>query len=270
MTVLRSPLRPVLRSPLYHPLVGKWGSGYEPEAEALFARFTTPATLARKTLINDMIKALKSAGVWTKMDALHVMAAADNQAARRNWIADAFNLSAVSSPTFEADRGFTPDGSTSYLDTGFNPTTASGPKFTPNSAHMGAWHRTNLANAGAESFDVGGTNSRMSRLNTGSTAIRPNTSSNQSMGGGTFAQNKTWNRSASNAWQFYRSGAADGTGTTASIGAASYTFRVGNAQASSYGVNQASIFHFGESLTAGEVAAMHTAFSAYMSAVGAA
>ena len=32
MTVLRSPLRPVLRSPLYSPLVGKWGGAFSPSA----------------------------------------------------------------------------------------------------------------------------------------------------------------------------------------------------------------------------------------------
>jgi hypothetical protein len=52
------------------------------------------------------------------------MAAADSQAARRNWIADQYNLTAVSGPTFTVDRGYAGDGAASYLDTGFTPSAA--------------------------------------------------------------------------------------------------------------------------------------------------
>jgi hypothetical protein len=123
------------------------GSGYSfvnAEAAALVARFTTQPTNARKALIDTFVGALKTAGVWTKLDALYVMAAHDSQAARQNWIANQYNLTPVASPTFTVDRGYQGDGSSSYLTTDFNPTTASSPKLTQNSASFGFWSRTNV------------------------------------------------------------------------------------------------------------------------------
>lgn len=115
---------------------------YEAETIALLSRFTTqPTPSTRADRINDLIVALKTAGVWSKLDALYVMAAHDAQAAQRNWIADQYNLTAVSSPTFTADRGYTGNGTSSYLGTGFVPTTAGG-LYALNDAHVSVWSRT--------------------------------------------------------------------------------------------------------------------------------
>lgn len=113
------------------------------EATALFARMTTQPTSARQTLINNAIVSLKTAGVWSKLDALYVTAAADAQAGQRNWIADAFNLSPTSSPTFTADRGYAGNGSSSYLDTNFN--TSTGVNFTRDSASWSVFSRSSAA-----------------------------------------------------------------------------------------------------------------------------
>ena len=120
-----------------------------------FSPFTTPPDPTRKALINTLVKSLKAAGVWTKLDALYLFAAADAQAARRNWIQDLYNATAVSSPTFAADRGYTGDGAAAYLDTGFNPSTASSPKLTQNSAHASAWDRTSRAADGTNILGAG-------------------------------------------------------------------------------------------------------------------
>lgn len=133
------------------------GVGYAPEALALFARFTTPPTTQRKGQINTLIKALKAGNLWAKLDALYLMAAADSQAARRNWIADQYNLTPVSAPTFTADLGYTGDGVNSYLATGFVPSSAVSPKFVQDSATYGMWSRTAAAAASATDFDMGGT-----------------------------------------------------------------------------------------------------------------
>lgn len=98
---------------------------YETEASALFARMTTPPTAARKTAVNDMIVALKAAGVWSNLEVLQVYSAADSQAALLNWVSTSYNATAVSSPTFTADRGFATNGSSSYINTGFGPSGSS-------------------------------------------------------------------------------------------------------------------------------------------------
>lgn len=129
---------------------GGAGPVYDPDAEALFARFTTPPTDERKGIINTLIVALKTAGVWSKLDALYLMAAHDAQAARRNWVQDAYNLSAINGPTFTQDRGYAGNGSSSYLNTGFIPAAVGG-EFTLDSAHYGVWSRTNdIQNGGSD------------------------------------------------------------------------------------------------------------------------
>jgi len=115
-----------------------------PETDALIARFTTPPTTARAKAINTFIGSLINAGVWAKLDCLYVTAAADSQAARRNWVQDAHNLTAVNSPTFTADRGYAGNGSTSYLNTNYNPLT-NGQQYTLNSAHVSVYNRTSRA-----------------------------------------------------------------------------------------------------------------------------
>ncbi len=97
---------------------------YSPEAAALLSRMTVTPSTARKQLIDALIATLVGAGIWAKLDALYLLAAHDAQAARLNWIADRYNLTAVNSPTFTTDRGYAGTGAAMYLDTGFNPATA--------------------------------------------------------------------------------------------------------------------------------------------------
>lgn len=120
---------------------------YTAEAVALFARMTTPPTSTRAGLINTCIASLISGGVWAKLDALWVQAAADSQAAKLNWISSSFTLSAVNSPTFTTDRGYAGNGSTSYLNTNFIPS-SDGVNFTQDNASMFCW-----LNAGTDTAD---------------------------------------------------------------------------------------------------------------------
>jgi hypothetical protein len=137
------------RNPHHHRL----GVSYAAEATALFARFTTPPTDARKGHINTLIAALKNASVWTKLDCLWVLAAADAQAAQRNWKADAFNLTPTNAPTFAADRGYTGNASNAYLATGFNAATAGG-QYAQNSGSLGVWRLT-VPTTGDNRVDIG-------------------------------------------------------------------------------------------------------------------
>jgi hypothetical protein len=82
---------------------------------------TTPPTDARKTVINNFITGAKTAGIWSKMDAVYVLAAADQQAALLNWIADTNNATAENSPSFVADSGFKSNGTSSWVNSHFNP-----------------------------------------------------------------------------------------------------------------------------------------------------
>lgn len=127
---------------------------FEPEALALFGRMSSAPTAERAALINALIRSLKTDGVWAKLDALYLLAAADAQAARLNWCGANYNISAVNGPSFTTDRGYTGNGSSAYLETGFNPNTASGAKYSRDSAHIALWDRTNRA-ASSTSIEMG-------------------------------------------------------------------------------------------------------------------
>lgn len=122
------------------PLIEAEG-GYSAEAKTLFAAMSTPPTTARKVLINNAIAGLKADGVWAMLDYLHVHAAADSQASTLNWINPATITALVGagqgSPTFTTDRGFTANGTSSFVDSVFNPTTAA--LFSQNINFYGVW-----------------------------------------------------------------------------------------------------------------------------------
>ena len=121
---------------------GRIGSLFDPSAMAIMAAFTTPATMARQQLINTLVVALKAGGtssIWSNSDVIYVLAAADSQAALINWRnPGTFNATAVNSPTHKVDRGFTGDGASSRVDTGWTPST-NGIKYIRDNASAWAW-----------------------------------------------------------------------------------------------------------------------------------
>lgn len=257
------------------------GVSYSAEAKALFERFTTPPTAQRKTLINDLIVSLKDAGVWSKLDALYVMAAADAQAARQNWIADQYNLTAVAAPTFTTDRGYLGDGVSSYLSTGFNPTSASTPNYSLNDSHTSVWSRTNSQNSAAVSIGARTTSTTaqslmivrtagdgfIARINqdasTGSSV--PNTGST----GHLYSQ-----RTGATAKETFRNGSSLGAATEASAAVPDASIFVmalnTGGSAGNYDARQMASASIGASLSSQQVSDFHTALSTYLTAVGAA
>lgn len=128
--------------------MGRGGAGvaYEAEAVTLFAAMSVQPDSTRKNLINSTITTLKSAGIWNRLNPFWMLAAHDAQAARLNWKnPSTFALTAVNSPTFTTDRGYAGNGSTSYLNTGWDPSNNGGGIYTQNDAHIAVWNRTSRA-----------------------------------------------------------------------------------------------------------------------------
>lgn len=121
---------------------------YDADASAVFGAFSVAADDERKNQIDTLVTSLKAAGVWSKLDSLFVFAAHHEQAARVDWKAVSRIATAVSSPTFTADRGFTFNGSSSYLALGFNPSTH-GVNLTGTSGTHGVYSRTNATSDGS-------------------------------------------------------------------------------------------------------------------------
>lgn len=252
------------------------GTRFEPYDEAavdLFARFTSTPTTVRKGQINNLIVALKAAGVWDKLDALYVIAAADTQAAGLNWIADQYNATAVSDPVFAADRGYTTDGLASYIESNFNLATAVSPKFATASGSLGFWSRTT---AQAAIVDMGNSTALVTARNSSDIAAhRINWSMTGNVastdGSGDFVSSRTGTLNTDN--KLYRNGAE----ILADVPAGSATTDVTNSiqigkrgGAATYSARQFAIAHIGGGLTAGEIDAFYDAKLAYLTAVGAA
>jgi hypothetical protein len=124
------------------------------EAIDLAAQMSTRPTPGRLDLINNTIVALKGAGIWQKLDVFWMLAAETSQAGRLNWKSPGtFTCSEVNSPTFTANRGYAGNGSSSYLNTGWDAST-NGVNYTQNGGGYFIWNRTSRAASTAASFGV--------------------------------------------------------------------------------------------------------------------
>lgn len=243
----------------------------------MFARFTTPPDATRKGLINAMIVALKAGGVWSKLDFLHVYAAADSQAARQNWKGDFANATAVGGPTFTADRGYAGNGSSSYLDLGYNPGDGGAWGFQLNNCHQGVVSRTDVTGT---QFDIGARGSSTAsqtcmgaRLSGDLLSSRLNSDANVTVANASSIGHFVQRRSSSTQVEAYRNGLSLGASTlgTTSFGNRNW-FGCAVQTASSpslFSTRQYAAMHGGADLTGVEVAALYTALSNYLTAIGA-
>lgn len=113
---------PIMRgSPSIGALMPAAGGGYtfaDADAEAYVAEMDVEPDDTRKELIDDLFVSLKADSIYAKITWLSLFAAHDAQAARINAITPTQAASAVNSPTFTTDLGYTGDNATSYLDSG--------------------------------------------------------------------------------------------------------------------------------------------------------
>jgi len=106
--------------------------------------YTLPSG-GQQTLQNDLVVALKAAGVWSKLDTFANFATdGDSDFALIDWkrLSD---YTAINSPTFTTNQGFTGNGTSSYIDSNYNPNT-SGVNYTLNDASISVWNNTFVLN----------------------------------------------------------------------------------------------------------------------------
>jgi hypothetical protein len=125
------------------------GGGAGAHATAFLAR-TSGLDATHTNAYIDLINGLDTDSLFAKFDWLHVYATQDSTTALLNLVSTNFNGTANGSPTFTADRGFTGtnNSTTIYINTGFNPTTASSSQYVQNSAHISAWSVTDVGTNG--------------------------------------------------------------------------------------------------------------------------
>jgi hypothetical protein len=245
-------------------------TGYDVDAQSLFTAMSVTPSDARKELINNLVLSLKSAGVWSKLDTLYVIAAHDAQAARLNWKGNAsFTLSAVNSPFFVTDRGYYTDGVSTYLNMNWAPLT-NGINYTQNSATLGIWTRNNdLVTSGSGGsgttavtlLSPRGTSSILKyRINQAATSDGAAVSSGYGL--------TAVSRSGATATQAYRNGATSGSaGAIASAALTSVQFNLGRVNGS-FAPNEFQAAFTGSNLSPSEHTALYDSLSTYMTAIG--
>ncbi|MBG35940.1 MAG: hypothetical protein CMH92_09050 [Oceanicaulis sp.] len=242
------------------------------DAQAIIDQMSAPPASARQLLIDDLVTGLKADGIWTKLDALWVMAAHSEQAGKINWKDPTGSaLSTVNSPAFTTDQGYTGDGTSAYLNTNYAPS-VDGVSLTQNSGAAGVWVRATGASGNYLGVtDRTGVPEHHLRIenNTGTNRARFNDVSWVSYATSSAA-NKLLasNRSSNNATQLYTNGTSDGSGTATAIGLPKYALYLlaqnFDGSPNGYTSGQISIAFIGGSLTSTEHANLYSRLNTYM------
>jgi len=123
--------------------------GFDSDAQAFFTRVTVAGgtlSATEKLATNQLVVDLKSAGIWSSMKAIYPMVGASASACAQNLKSSSFTGTFSSGWTF-ASTGVTPNGTSAYLNTNYNQTTAGD---SLNSAHLSFYSRTNVNTAQVE------------------------------------------------------------------------------------------------------------------------
>lgn len=262
--------------------LGKLGAGaqsnppkqvVDPAAAAYFARLTPAPSAQYQSYYNSLFKALRAAGLLGVLDGLWVMATGQAQWAQQNLIQNSFNLTPVNAPAFTVNQGYASNGTSSYLGTGFVPSTAGG-HFALNSASLGVWTLDTVASSGVpigarttsstnQSMLVPGTSSGQFRVNQNTTSALTSSAIGFIAGA----------RSASNLVTGYNAGAS--IGTVADVSTALTTLEIylgalNNAgTASNFAAVRLAVGFLGDGLTATAEGMFYSALRNFLTSVGA-
>ena len=116
--------------------------------------YTLPSA-SQQTIQNNLVESLKTEGFWSRLDSLGMFATnGDSDFALIDW-KRLSGMSGVNAPAFTTNVGFQGDGSTSYINTNFNPSTDAS-NYTQNNAGISIYQTiVNGFMAGTSSFSDG-------------------------------------------------------------------------------------------------------------------
>lgn len=131
-----------------------YGSGslalvFDPDAEAFFTRVTTAGgslNFTEQIAVNQLVLDLKGFSLFTKMIALYPMVGSSAASCAQNLKSSSFTGTFSGTSTFSS-TGVAWDGTTGFMNTGFNPNTFGGRQ---NNIHLSYYSRTNNTTNAAE------------------------------------------------------------------------------------------------------------------------
>jgi len=253
--------------------------GYKNAETTLYLTGQT-VTPAQATRIDNFITMLKdSLGITSlssKFDAMYLLANESATLGLRNLVKRSSDATAVNSPTFTQWEGFTGNGTSSYLNSNYNPTSAAG-VFTLNSASMGIYSRTdgagNWQDLAGRTDGAGVGFSGMTITDGSSLYIRMNSNNagmsvTNTVGLGFFIATRINSDSVS----IYRNGIKLSEQTKTTNGLTNANIFIGALNtagvASSYSTRQYSFVYFGSDLTQTQYRMLNNCVEWYMDALG--
>ena len=255
----------VLLNPYRH------GVAYDADALAYFAAMSVQPDDTRKGLLNTLIAGIKSDGDWTGLDWFCILAAHDSQAARLNARNPAKSCTATNSPTFTTDRGYTGDGSTSYLDLG-EALNAAGNAYALNSGAAGVWANQQAATAITRHLGVtSGSNVMITaRANAGNETFQANdgTADTSQANPGTRTGHRALSRTGSGIKRAFFNGVRVADLTTASTSVPTANVCVLRS-ATVYTADRIAAFYTGSGLSDAALGRLHSRLSTFLTTIGA-
>lgn len=241
----------------------------DPSTVAYSAAMTTPLTAPRQVVVNELVRGLKTDGVWSNLDWLLLLAQETDQGSRVNLINAAKIASAVNGPTFTADRGWTGNGSNAHLDCGEALAVQS--KYSLNSAHAGfvvnqqnstaAVGPVGLSLSSAMHYVVRGDGSNALFFVNDTTSDIAHAAMTSKLGHFVGVRQSATSKKA------FKNGALSNAYTSASTSVGTGNITVLR-RTSLYSPDRVSAFHLGAALTDAQVAALHARLNTYLTAIG--
>ena len=215
---------------------------------------------------DTFLSALKSAGVWDKLDVFYCFAQdGSKEFATINWKSPSVNqCTLINSPTWTSNQGFTGNGTSSYIDTNYQSIGAG--NYTLNNASRYAYVRTLVANRVIDGVD-GSTANSMTTFESAFQRINQS-GSNISASfnyGSSGAGMKSIHRTSSTAVTCYNDTTASSGLTATSTGLVTSN-QVILRSASSYGSHQISMYAMGASMIS-ENSSFVSAFATYLTSL---
>jgi hypothetical protein len=231
--------------------------------------------LARQQLVGSMLDALYDSGAWGNLDFLWFFGM-ENPAAALVDLIRGQAATPVAAPLFTAGQGYTFNGTTQYLNTGVNASTAKTMLYAQNDASMGVFIVTApTATGGAE---IGNDNGGNSSLGVRYGAANSLTAINQTTNNGAIAHNSKWlgtfhlQRTGSAAYALEANGLQSGTGTDTSTAIPNNSFLIGASPtagvAGIFSTAQVGAAWVGKSMTAAQIQSMSAALRSAFAGLG--
>jgi hypothetical protein len=213
-------------------------------------------------------------GCGTVLDALYIFATNTTTTANLNICGTSYGLTTTAAPTFSADHGYTGNGSTQFLITGFSPFSAGG-NFAQNSASIGAYIITSRTTAAAY-CEIGASNGSNGTdvypLFTGNLLYNEMNANSTSVAAPANAQGMyVGSRTGVSTVTTYRDGTSFASFGTTSVSMPTVPIWIGannSAGGADFSADQISAAFIGGGLNSTQAAAISSRVNAYMAALG--